>query len=131
PDPVSETFSTIVEIQPGGAKAPFFCVVARYQDVPLFRNLAQHLGQDQPFYALQPPGHASFSKVEALAHHYIETIKSVQAMGPYHLGGFNIGGIVAFEAAQQLRASGAEVSLLALVDTPYLPGNSLPYLNYR
>jgi thioesterase domain-containing protein len=129
--PPSEPLQTLIEVQPGGARPPFFCVVARYQDVPLFRNLAQHLGQDQPFYALQPPQSASFSKAEALAHHYLEMIKTVQATGPYHLGGFNIGGIVAFEAAQQLRTAGAEVSLLALIDTPYLPGNPLPYLNFR
>lgn len=134
PSPM-ETRNALVKLQAGKGKAPFFCVSARYSDVPLFRNIAIHLGPDQPFYALQPPQPATDSpfltNLEALAAHYVEEIRRTQAKGPYYIGGYNIGGLVAFEMAQQLQAGGAEVALLALIDTPYLERNPLPYWSYR
>ncbi len=135
-DPTSEeAVNALVKIQPGGSKSPFFCAVARYSDVSLFGNLAQHLGEDQPFYALQPPQSdadtSPAANIEALVAHYIEQIQSVQAQGPYTLGGFSIGGLIALEMAQQLQTSGHEVSLVALIDTPYLVKNPLPYWGYR
>ncbi len=133
--PCQESINTLVEIQSDGRNPPFFCVVARYSDVPLLSNLAQHLGADQPFYALQPPqsdaDDSPAANIEALVAHYIEQIQSVQAQGPYTLGGFSIGGLIALEMAQQLQASGHEVSLVALIDTPYLVKNPLPYWGYR
>jgi thioesterase domain-containing protein len=69
--------------------------------------------------------------MEALAAHYVEEIRRTQAKGPYYIGGYFIGGLVAFEMAQQLQAGGAEVALLALIDTPYMERNPLPYWGYR
>ena len=48
---------------------------------------------------------------------YIEALKEVQPEGPYLLGGWSMGGIVAFEMAQQLQRDGHEISLLALLDS--------------
>ena len=53
-----------------------------------------------------------------MAAHYIDQIRTVQAEGPYHLGGFCLGGKVALEMAQQLAAQGQEVGLLVFMDTP-------------
>src|SRR6185295_8011629 len=36
--------------------------------------------------------------------------------GPYHLGGWSMGGAIAFEMARRLRAAGEEVALLAMLD---------------
>ena len=52
-----------------------------------------------------------------MAASYIEAIRAVQPVGPYQLGGWSMGGVVAYEMAQQLQAQGDEVSLLALIDT--------------
>lgn len=41
----------------------------------------------------------------------------MQSEGPYYVGGVCMGGVVAFEMAQQLRSSGHEVALLALMET--------------
>jgi thioesterase domain-containing protein len=127
--------NALVKLQAGNSKSPFFCVTARYSDLPLFRDLALHLGQKQPFYALQPPqptaGSPFLTSMEALAAHYVEEVRRTQLNGPYYLGGYSIGGLVAFEMAQQIQAGGAEVALLALIDTPYLDRNPLPYWNYR
>jgi thioesterase domain-containing protein len=132
-EPSAQAVKTLVEVQGGGNQPPFFCVTARYGDVPLFKNVAHHLGPKQPFYALQPPSgdDLALTNMEALAAHYVDEVRGVQAKGPYRIGGYNIGGLVAFEMAQQLQAGGAEVSVLALIDTPCLDRNPLPYWTYR
>ena len=64
------------------------------------------------------------TRIEDMATHYIEALRSVQPKGPYFLGGWSFGGWVAFEMAQQLQKSGEEVALLAVLDTlAPIPGN--------
>ncbi len=52
-----------------------------------------------------------------MAAYYIQALQTVQIEGPYLLGGWSMGGAVAFEMAQQLHAQGQRVALLALLDT--------------
>jgi thioesterase domain-containing protein len=52
--------------------------------------------------------------IEAMAAHYLEEVRTAQPHGPYSLGGYCLGAFVAFEMAQQLRARGEEVALLAI-----------------
>jgi thioesterase domain-containing protein len=83
--------------------------------------LAGHLGPDQPIYALQSPGLAGgelFDSVGGMASRYLEAVRSVQPRGPYRLGGWCTGGVVAFEMARQLLERGEEVELLVLLDSP-------------
>src|SRR4029077_19024829 len=54
--------------------------------------------------------------VEAMATRYVEALREVQPEGPYHLGGWSMGGIVAFEMALQLTARGHRVATLAIID---------------
>ena len=117
--------SCIVPIQPEGVRSPFFCVHGGTGEVLNFRDLAKHLGPDQPFYAIQASGldgamgpSGPLVRVEDIAAHYIGEMKKVQPSGPYYLGGFSYGGRVAFVMARQLRAAGERVDLLALLD-PY------------
>ena len=114
-------WSPLVEIQSSGSKPPFFCVHPAGGNVLCYVDLARHLGPEQPFYGLQSRGldgeQEPHTQVEAMAAHYIEALRAVQPEGPYFLGGWSMGGIVAFEMAQQLRAQGQEVALLALLDT--------------
>jgi aspartate racemase len=82
--------------------------------------LADYL-PNQPVYGLQPLGldgkQTPHQRVEDMAAHYIKEIQSIQPNGPYYLGGFSFGGLVAFEVAQQLQARGEKVALLALFDS--------------
>jgi len=55
--------------------------------------------------------------IEEMARYYIHEIRAIQPRGPYYLAGYSFGGYVTFEMAQQLRAEGDEVALLALLDT--------------
>ena len=89
-------------------------------DVLCYKTLATHLGEDQPFYGLQAQGLDGKSQVpkriEDIAATYIAEIKTLLPEGPYCLGGYSLGGIIAFEMAQQLHQQGAQVNLVALLD---------------
>jgi amino acid adenylation domain-containing protein len=126
---------SLVALQPNGSKEPFFCVHAIDGDVMPFSDLAQNLGPEQPFYGLRAQGldgrNPPYNKVEDMAAHYIKEIRALKPSGPYLLGGMCFGGIVAYEMAQQLRAQGQEVALLALIDTPCPPFDSSDYMRYR
>ncbi|PHX42635.1 hypothetical protein AO354_07470 [Pseudomonas syringae pv. syringae] len=87
--------------------------------------MAKAMGTQRPFYGLQCLGldgkaepHLS---VEDMAEHYIRCMKSVQAHGPYLLGGHSLGGKVAYEIARRLEARGDQVGLLALFDSAAPP----------
>ena len=57
------------------------------------------------------------TSIEAIASYYLQKIRQVQARDPYFLGGYCVGGIIAFEMAQQLRAAGEEVALLVMFES--------------
>jgi amino acid adenylation domain-containing protein len=116
--------SCLVEIvppAPGGGRRAFFCIHPAGGDALCFFPLARHVGADQPFYGLQARGLEDaaepFATIEEMAAHYLQEIRRVQPRGPYRLGGWSFGGLAAFELAQQLRAAGEEVELLAVLDT--------------
>lgn len=118
----SVSWSSLVTMQPGSnAKPPLFLIHALGGNVIGYQTLVRHLGTDQPVYGLQAQGldgqQAPHTRVEDMASHYIQEIRTVQPQGPYLLGGFSSGGIVAFEMARQLEAQGDLVALLAMLDT--------------
>jgi len=112
---------SLVPLQPHGTNPPFFCVHANDGNVLFYRDLARHMGLDQPFYALQSVGLDGtgqlLSRVDNMASRYISEIRSVQPEGPYHLGGFCFGAYVALEMAHQLQTEGEEVALLVSLNT--------------
>jgi amino acid adenylation domain-containing protein len=82
------------------------------------RALARALGRDRPFYALHPlgiDGRPVPPTIEAMADAHLDTVRAVQPHGPYLLGGYCNGGLVAFEVARRLQASGEAVPVVALI----------------
>jgi phthiocerol/phenolphthiocerol synthesis type-I polyketide synthase E len=114
-------WSPLVPIHTGGSRPPFFCAHGAGGNVLIYRDLARRLGADQPFYGLQSPGLdgscAPLTRIEDMAATYLKEIRKVQPRGPYFLGGYCLGGTVAYEIAQQIQAQGERVALLALFDT--------------
>jgi thioesterase domain-containing protein len=94
--------------------------------------LAVQLGPDQPSYGIQAVGldgkSARHTTVEDMAAHYVREIVSFQKEGPFYLAGYSLGGVLAFEIAQQLHRQGRRVALLALLDT--WPFGSAPWFFY-
>jgi thioesterase domain-containing protein len=113
----------IVPLQPRGARVPVFAVPGHNGDVFCYRALAHHLGDDQPFFGLQPPGVDGQSEpltcVEDLAAYFAAQILAFQPDGPYVIAGYCAGGTIAFELARQLIQRGAAVAWLALFAGSY------------
>jgi thioesterase domain-containing protein len=104
--------SLLLPYRPGGSKPPFFCVHG-------IELMGCAMPEEQPYYALHPhalDGRRAPSSIEAMAADYLKDIQTLQAHGPYFLGGASIGGMIAYEMAQQLRRQGQEVALLILID---------------
>jgi hypothetical protein len=127
----------IVPMQPNGARIPVFGAGGHNGDIFCYRHLVQHLGQDQPFFGLHPPGLDDNSKplerIEDLAAYFADQIQSFRPTGPYIIAGYCAGGAVAFELAQQLLKRGAAVSFLAMFSCVYptLFRFNLLFLRYR
>lgn len=85
------------------------------------RDLARSLPKDQPFYGLQARGvlhGAEFdSTIEDMARRYLDEVTAIQPTGPYYLGGFCMGGLVAYEMAQQLAAQGRTTAIVVMIET--------------
>jgi amino acid adenylation domain-containing protein len=115
------SWSSLVPIRAGGSKPPLFFVHGAGGNVLLYRELASHLGSEQPFYGLQSHGldgkKPYLTRIEEMATHYIREMRSLQPEGPYYLGGYCLGGAVALEVAQQLSEQGQKVALLSMVET--------------
>ncbi|MGI9073372.1 MAG: non-ribosomal peptide synthetase [Bryobacteraceae bacterium] len=120
-----KAWSPLVPIKASGTLPPIFCVHARGSNLVRYHALANLLGPDQPFYGLQSTGlegkRGSYVPIEDMAAEYIEAIRTIQPKGPYNLAGWSFGGVVAFEMAQQLAATGETVGMLGLIDT-FFPG---------
>jgi amino acid adenylation domain-containing protein len=115
-----ESWGPLVRLREVGSRPPFFCVTAGDGNAIGFGALARRLPDEQPFYALQPPGLDGRSRfpasVEAMADCYLREIRRAAPHGPYLLGGRCLGTKVALELAQRLHAAGEEVALLAILD---------------
>jgi thioesterase domain-containing protein len=113
--------SPLICMRAEGDKTPFFCVHALLGSTFHYFALANLLDKDQPFYALQAPGldgvQQPLKRISEFASYYIEYIREVQPKGPYKIGGYSFGGLVAFEIARQLTLSGEAVSRLIIFGT--------------
>jgi amino acid adenylation domain-containing protein len=116
----------LVPIRPEGALPPLFLVAGGMggeQELLVYARLTRYLDPQQPFYGLRARGVDDLvephESVEAMAAEYLEEIRRIQPHGPYYLSGGCVGGVVAFELAQQLRAAGEEVATLVLIDSNY------------
>ncbi len=118
-DDWSSSWASLVPIQPNGGRTPVYFVHAHGGNVIGYRDLARRLGPDQPFYGLQSPETGTDGtprQIPEMAAAYIDEIRTVQPHGPYVVGGWCLGGDIAFEMAQQLRASGEQVALVVMID---------------
>lgn len=110
-------WTNLTLIQPAGSGIPVFCV----QGDQANRSIPEHLGTERPFYAFIHQGNdghrIELDRVEPIASHFIKEMKEARPKGPYLLCGYSFGGILAYEMAQQLLASGDQVPMLVLFDS--------------
>src|SRR5215469_4642198 len=118
---VTGSSERVIAVQTGGSKRPFFFLHGQWEEGKAFfcYPLAHGLGADQPFYVLEPykfDGLAYPPAIETIAAAHLESLRAVQPEGPYLLGGWCNGGLLAYEMARQLHAEKQEVDLLLLMD---------------
>jgi amino acid adenylation domain-containing protein len=121
PNKPDRVWQSLVEMKPGSPnKTPLFCMHAIWGNILFYRNFTNYIEADRPVYGLQSKGldgqQTPCTSIPEMAANYIQEIQSIQPQGPYLLLGYSLGGLVAFEIAQQLQAQGQEIQLLALVD---------------
>lgn len=119
--PDGTAFDPVVPMRSTGSRRPLFLVHPLGGNVLCYRGLTEHLGPEQPVYALQAPGSVGGSEplgsVPELAALYLAAIRRVQPDGPYNIGGWSFGGFIAFEMARQLTAVEPDgVAQLILID---------------
>lgn len=119
------TRAPVVTVQAGRTRRPLFYLHGNW-DGPSFYcfPLARQLGFEQPFHVLEPYKFADLSiapTCETIAAAHIAAMRAIQPHGPYLLGGFCNGGVIAFEMAQQLRAQGETIDLLVLIEPGVAP----------
>ena len=113
----SAQHSPLVALHSGGSAAPFFCVHPAGGHVLCYADLARHLGR--PFFGLQVPdveGDGALPDIPGLASLYVRSVMEARPAGPLLLGGWSMGGVIAFEMARQLAALGRPAALVALLD---------------
>jgi len=117
---LSDLRSSVLPIQVGGSKPPFFFSHVHVEGGAYYCfTLSRALGPDQPFYVLEPyrlDDLETLPTFETMAADYVESLRRIQPEGPYLLGGFCGGALIAFEMAQQLHAQGQPVDLLLMVE---------------
>jgi amino acid adenylation domain-containing protein len=111
--------SPLVRIQPRGSRPPLFMVHPGGGGVLCYADLARALGEDQPLYGLQAPGldgeRPPLDRIGEMADLYLNALREAQPEGPWHLGGWSFGGLVAYEMASRL---GDQAGLVAILDVP-------------
>jgi acyl-CoA synthetase (AMP-forming)/AMP-acid ligase II/thioesterase domain-containing protein len=119
PDPAPGS-RPLTEVQRGGRRRPFVFLHGHHIGGGLYcRDLARQLAPEQPFFTLSPYGigaEGAPPTIEGLAEAYLQTLRAAQPAGPYLLGGYSHGGLIAFEMARRLVALGERVPLLVVVD---------------
>jgi thioesterase domain-containing protein len=117
------SWSPLVALQSTGTKPPFFFVHGLGGTVMRFHELSRHM-MDRPFLCFQAQGIDGklpvLDRVGGMAELYCEHLRKAQPEGPYYLGGYSFGGLVALEMARRLAHAGQEIGLLALVDTYFV-----------
>lgn len=114
--PVMETQSYVIPLKPGDPERPPFFWLHGTD----FGNFSRFLPDWLPFYLLPPPGMEDSTPmvqdVEEFLAYYLAEIRKVQPTGPYHIGGYCMGGVISYALAEKLVAQGEEVPFLALID---------------
>ena len=118
----TELPDALVPLKPEGSRPPVFAVPGHNGDVFCYVRLVEYLNEDQPFYALQPPGldgkRDPALTIEELASYHADALERVRPGGPFYLAGYCLGGTIVFETARELVRRGREVPWIGLFAAP-------------
>jgi acetoacetyl-CoA synthetase len=111
----------LVLLKEGSEEPPLFITHGLGGSVIDFFQVVKHIRTSHPIQGMQAKGidgtEGPFDRIEDMAQFYLDAIRQVQPIGPYLLAGYSLGGLVTFEMAQRLTATGEKVALLAMLDS--------------
>jgi len=112
----------IITFQTKGSRPPFFFLHGDWAGGGFYcGHILARLGDDQPFYTLPPyrAGRTDVVPFEEMVDNYYRAIRAHTPRGPYIIGGYCIGGMIALEVARRLVEEGDEVQHLFQIDVPW------------
>ena len=131
---VQPAYSYIVPLRKTGSNPPLFCVPPSAATAAQMDNLVKYIGEDQPVYGFEYAGmdgvSQPFTTIPAIAQAFIKDVQKIQPQGHYYICGLCLGGVVAFEIAQQLVAKGEKVAFLGVMDSNFPPQAKKPFVYY-
>jgi FkbH-like protein len=111
---------SLIELRPDGLKN-FFFVHDGDGETLLYGNVARRLPKQFAVFGIEPRHlrgiPLAHARIEDMASYYLEAVRQKQPHGPYFLGGMCAGGVIAYEMARQLEATGEGVELVVLLDS--------------
>ncbi|MGW1751351.1 amino acid adenylation domain-containing protein [Streptomyces sp. NPDC002092] len=111
----------LLPLRTRGEHQPLFCLPPASGLSWGFAGLARHISAGRPLYGLQSrgliPGQDRAGSLAEVVAEHTALIREVQPHGPYHLLGYSMGGLVAYDIAVGLQEAGEQVALLALLDS--------------
>jgi syringomycin synthetase protein SyrE len=117
--------SNLVAVRRTGSQRPLFLVHPLGGEVQYVRDLAAAIDPQVPLYGLAASGlvagETPLREVPAMAARYLTAIRQVQAQGPYRIGGWSAGGLIAYEMARQLQSTGEQLEFVGIIDTSARP----------
>ncbi|MGF2819215.1 beta-ketoacyl synthase N-terminal-like domain-containing protein [Bacillus subtilis] len=117
----ARTFPELIPLNDGKRGRPVFWFHGGVGGVEIYQQFAQK--SQRPFYGIQARGFMTDSAplhgIEQMASYYIEIIRSIQPEGPYDVGGYSLGGMIAYEVTRQLQSQGLAVKSMVMIDSPY------------
>jgi amino acid adenylation domain-containing protein len=117
----------LVAMTDGPGEQPLFLVHAVGGTVYAYAHLAKELGEHVKVYGIEAAGlrdGTSAAKcLDDMVTTYVQAIRAAQPTGPYRLGGWSMGGLVALEIARRIEESGADVAMVAMLDAPVYPAD--------
>jgi amino acid adenylation domain-containing protein len=121
PDWSTRSLGVLLPLREGGAAPALFCAHPGMGISWSYTGLTGYIDDGRAIYGLQSRGisepDARARTMTELVADYLDRIRLVQPDGPYHLLGWSFGGVAAHAMAVELQRQGAEVGLLALLDS--------------
>ncbi|MCM5553310.1 AMP-binding protein [Pleomorphomonas sp. NRK KF1] len=120
-----EEWQPVVALNARGARPPIVCFHPVGGNILCYQPLSELLGPDQPLYMVQSygleEGQPLLASVEEMASSYLVALRERLPKGPLVMAGWSFGGLLAYEAAQQMLRVGGDVRAILLFDTVAVP----------
>lgn len=124
--PDAENYLPVVALQPAGDRLPFFMVHPGVRSALGYAALSSFWPKQQPFLAFADEDSPSEPQsIEEIAERYVASLRRIQPIGPYLIGGWSFGGMIALEMATQLEGLHAERCLMVAMFDENGPGFEL------